>query len=71
MSKTYRIKMQEKITKFMLPDLNEEDAKAVKSEIAKDTPDEVEWEQESNDPTEHNSNVRSANESKADHSKNG
>jgi len=71
MSKTYRIKMQEKITKFMLPDLSADDIKTVKAEIKAGTPDKVEWEQETNNPTEHNSNVRSANESKADHSKNG
>jgi hypothetical protein len=71
MSKTYRIKMQQKITKFMLPDLNEDDMKKVKAEIDAGTPNEVEWEQEASDPTDHNTNVRSANESKADHSKNG
>lgn len=66
MSKTYRIRMQEKILKYMLPDLSEDDVRKIKTEIQYGTPVEIEWPA---DMKNTNEEVRTAPQATADHSK--
>jgi hypothetical protein len=65
MSKTFRVRVQEKIVKHTLPDLNQGDKEEIKKELETRTPEPTEWPE---DLKKGSKSVRSAFESRADHS---
>ncbi len=68
MSKTFRIRVQEKIVKHTLPDLSQEDQQTVKKELESKTPEPTQWPE---DLKKGSKSVRSALEARADHSLDG
>ena len=69
-SKTFRVRVMEKIVEHVLPDVSQADKEKISKEIEDNVPDKIEIEQR-NSATDSNISkfVRNANQSKADHSK--
>jgi hypothetical protein len=66
LSRTFRIRVQQKIAKEALPDLPEEDKETINNEIEENTPEKVELLDHKDNKT---ADVRSGLESRADHSR--